>query len=131
MKVTESSCSATKSLYTLVISNVLISVGNQGSPTLPRFINFPTADGEINLAERIGTDYQNFGILLLEDDHGELTAAAVKKHLLVAEDINKDIFQQWLGGKGRKPVSWDTLVQVLRDMKQHTLAGEVSGNLTL
>ena len=125
----EGHCSATKSLYMLAVSNFLIPAGNQKSPTLPGFINFPTADGVINLAERIGTDYQNFGILLLEDNHGELTAAAEKRHQLVAEEINKDIFKQWLGGKGRKPVSWDTLVLVLRDMKQRTLAGEVSRNL--
>lgn len=94
-------------------------------PTLLEFTKFPAANGNINLAEQIGTDYKYFGIVILEDKMGDLTDAAEKRHHLIAKDINTDIFTQWLRGRGRKPVSWDTLVKVLQEIGLQTLAEDV------
>ena len=41
------------------------------------------------------------------------------------EDINYKVFQEWLSGSGRKPVSWDTLVAVLQDVEHCSLAKSV------
>jgi hypothetical protein len=42
-----------------------------------------------------------------------------------AEDINKEIFRLWVKGKGLKPVSWATLVDVLQDIELNSLAAAI------
>ena len=42
-----------------------------------------------------------------------------------AEQINTEILQKWLTGSGKKPVSWATLVEVLRDIELSALAGDI------
>ncbi len=83
------------------------------------------ATGRVNLAQRIGANYTNFGILLLEDEVGDVTEAIVQQHQLKAEDINTHIFRLWLKGEGRKPVSWATLIHVLQDIGLNQLAQDV------
>jgi hypothetical protein len=94
-------------------------------PSLRDFINFPTASGRVNLAEKIGTDYMKFGIFLLEDDDGDRTNAIVKELHERAENINIEVFRQWIKGKGLKPVNWTTVVQVLQDIGLGMLAEDV------
>ena len=96
--------------------------GSGGVPTLREFIRFPMGSGKVNLAQEIGTSYEDFGILLLEDDNGDRTDAIVREFGKKAEDVNKRIFRLWVKGEGLQPVSWATLVDVLQDMRLDTLA---------
>ena len=99
--------------------------GSGGIPTLREFISFPMASGRMNLAQKIGTAYENFGIFLLEDDGGDRTDAIIRELDRRAEDINKRIFRLWMKGEGLQPVSWATLVGVLQDIGLNTLAGDI------
>ena len=47
------------------------------------------------------------------------------KHLNDAERINTEILQEWLTGRGKQPVTWATLTDILRDIELSTLAGEI------
>ena len=47
------------------------------------------------------------------------------KHLNDAEGINTEILQEWLTGRGKQPVNWATLTDVLRDIELSTLASEI------
>ena len=40
-------------------------------------------------------------------------------------EINIEIIEEWVAGKGKHPVTWKTLTQVLRDIELSTLAGEI------
>ena len=42
-----------------------------------------------------------------------------------AEEINKEILEQWITGRGTHPVTWKTLIEVLRDIELITLAVEI------
>ena len=42
-----------------------------------------------------------------------------------AEQINMEVLQQWLAGRGKHPITWKTLTQVLQDIELSTLAGEI------
>jgi len=42
-----------------------------------------------------------------------------------AERINEDILMKWIGGTGKKPLTWDTLVTCLRDSELQTLASDI------
>ena len=79
----------------------------------------------INVAEKISTKYHNFGILLLDDSDGTRVQNIQHKHRQDAELINKEILQEWTAGRGKKPVSWETLTEVLHDIGLSTLADEI------
>ena len=84
-----------------------------------------TTKGNVNLAESIGVHYDVFGILLLEDAEGNLVSAMEEELGRNSTKINRRIFQLWLQGKGKRPVSWDTLVSVLKDTGLNKLASDV------
>ena len=85
-----------------------------GTPTLRELLSF--SDKKVNFAQKIGVNYLKFGIFLLEDSNGDITYALEKEHQMKAEEINMAIFKQWLEGKGVKPVTWSTLVTVLKNV---------------
>ena len=60
--------------------------------------------------------YLKFGIFLLEDSDGVIVKALEMEHHWNAEWINEAILQKWLQGKGVKPVTWSTLVAVLKNI---------------
>ena len=95
------------------------------SPILKDLICFPMPGGKVNLAEKIGVNYYEFGILLLEDDDGDQIAAIEKEQGKSASDINRQVFRLWLKGKGRQPVTWATLVAVLQDIGLAKLARDI------
>ena len=42
-----------------------------------------------------------------------------------AEEINKEILEQWIAGRGKHPVTWKTLTEVLHDIELNMLAEEI------
>ena len=79
----------------------------------------------INIAEKISTKYHDFGLLLLDDHDGTRVRNMELKYNQDAERINKEILQEWANGRGKKPVSWQTLTEVLCDIGLRTLASEI------
>ena len=47
------------------------------------------------------------------------------KHRGDVEQINMEILQEWVSGRGRQPVSWATLTEVLRDVELCELASDI------
>ena len=85
--------------------------------------------GKVDLAEKI-PDYWGFGVLLLKDDTGDLVTAIEKEQGKSTVDINRQILRLWVQGKGRQPVTWNTLVTVLQDIGLVTLAKEIENVIT-
>ena len=79
----------------------------------------------INIPVEIGTEYVEFGVFLLDDPNGAIVKIMAHYHLNKAKQINIEIFQEWLTGKGKQPVTWATLVEVLRDIELSTLACQI------
>lgn len=42
-----------------------------------------------------------------------------------AEKVNVRILEVWIAGKGKLPVTWETLTQTLRNSELNVLAGEI------
>lgn len=72
--------------------------------------------------QQIGGAYSRFGALLLNDDSGAITEAIIKQHKSDICEINTEILKKWLQGQGKKPVTWSTLIEVLKDIKLSELA---------
>ena len=71
-----------------------------------------------------------FGILLLEDKTGAHVRSLVTKHSKDCESINLEIVQEWLQGRGAKPVSWRTLTRILKAVKLTVLAQDITDTLS-
>ena len=72
------------------------------------------SDQKVNIAVQVGAKYCTFGIFLLNDTTGVIVEALEQEYRGNAERINMAILQQWLQGKGVKPVAWSTLVTALQ-----------------
>ena len=79
----------------------------------------------LSVPVEIATKYVQFGAFILDDRNGSRVKIMAHKHLNDAEQINTEILQEWLAGKGKQPVSWTTLVEVLRDIELTALAREI------
>ena len=85
-------------------------------PTLPQLLSFPCAERKVNIPVEIGTKYVRFGTLILEDADGTRVSNLQHKNQRDPEQINIEIFREWLNGKGKQPVTWATLIEVLCDI---------------
>ena len=93
-----------------------------------KLLRFPSKKGNINIPEQISTKYLKFGILLLNDETGAKVNTIVSKHHGDAEQINLAILKLWIEGKG-KPLSWDTLIDVLKEVGLVALASDIKEQL--
>ena len=100
-------------------------------PTLPTLLMFPCKGRFVNIISEIGAKYTTFGILLLNDQTGARITAIAREHTNDAEQINIVVLQEWLQGKGKKPVTWHTLIEVLKDAGLSELAKDISATCNL
>ena len=73
----------------------------------------------------ISIKYVQFGALLLDDRNGSRVKNLEYEHHYNIEQINTAILQEWVNGRGKQPVTWATLVKVLRDIELSTLADSI------
>ena len=92
---------------------------------MPECIKFQGMERRINIPQEIGTKYREFGILLLDDTSGGKVNNLEHKCREDAVRINTEILQEWVAGRGKQPVTWETLTEVLRDVELCTLASEI------
>ena len=98
-------------------------------PSLLALRNFTVKDKSIDIAEKIGTDYERFGTLLLNDSDGtKVKNIEASKHKDPVP-ITVEILKQWLQGKGKKPITWRTLVNCLQGTGLNVLADQIRHSL--
>ena len=108
----------------------MVRKGDQ--PKLPLLLDFPLRerDGEgLNIINRIGTTYRMLGTMLLNDDTGATTEAIEQRFNQKASDINYEILRRWLQGGGKTPVTWMTLVRVLKQVELIELSRKIENSL--
>ena len=109
----------------LLVFSFLLYIADCLQPTMQDLIAFPAINGTLNIPERISTKYKQFGVILLEDDEGTLVDGIAHKNFNNPEEINIDILTQWLRGKGRKPVTWRTMISSLEEIGLKTMAEDI------
>ena len=93
--------------------------------TLIECVRFQGRERRINIPQEIGIKFHDFGLFLLEDDTGTRIPSIAYKHRDDAEQINTEVLRQWINGRGKHPVTWKTLIEVLHDIELSTLAREI------
>ena len=100
-------------MYICVSTNILI-ISTAQRPTLPLLINLPTRKGEtINIMQRVGTQYTDLGLILLNDEDGSIVEQITSEYQLNAINITREILKRWIRGEGKQPVTWKTLTDAL------------------
>lgn len=97
-------------------------------PTLPQLHRLSTGFGEaIRIIERVTVINHELGIILLNDESGAKTSniEAYCKHDPPTR-VTESILRKWMEGNGRRPPSWGTLITVLKELRQDTLAKEIT-----
>ena len=94
-----------------------LSSGGGGRPTLPDLLR-------LKVPQEVGVHYTTFGILLLNDELGSRVDCIEEECRGKPEKICRKILQEWLEGKGL-PVTWETLIQTLRNTELSTLADQI------
>ena len=79
----------------------------------------------VSVPVEVATEYVQFGAFLLDDQRGSRVKIMAHKNSYNAEHINIEIFQEWLSGRGKTPVTWTTLVEALHDIELSKLAGDI------
>ena len=105
----------------------------QSAPTLLLLMRFPNASCESNkmdIIAKIAAKGHYLGIHLLNDGDGAKTSVIENNFKGDLYRISLEIFTCWLQGQGRKPVTWATLVSVLKDIDLLILASEIETSLT-
>ena len=82
-------------------------------------------DGFKDIIVEIQNDYVKLGIKLLQDDTGNIVEGIERMKRGDPGGITVEILRLWLQGKGRKPVTWQTLVECLQSTKLHVAANYI------
>ena len=98
-------------------------------PDLPTLRRFPVRNGFIDIAAKIGTDYELFGTFLLQDNDGNKVKTIERSEHDDPLRITVEILRQWLQGNGKLPVSWETLVQCLRNSNLNVISDSIETSL--
>ena len=80
-------------------------------PTVRDCICFQGRQRTINIPQEIGPNYYQFGLHLLDDPNGT-RVRNIEHDCREIEQINTEILREWVTRRGKKPVSWQTLIQV-------------------
>ena len=88
-------------------------------PSRPRSTPF-------DLTQKIGSSFMKFGTLLLEDEDGNKMGSLCTQMVgRSCSDIGHEILRRWLGGEGKQPITWSTIVEVLNDVQLSQCAKEI------
>ena len=86
-------------------------------------------DKKIQIIKTLAPNWNELGDLLDFDKIGTELDNIEKAHSTDKARC-KAMFQHWLKGNGVKPCSWWTLIQLLKDCDQESLANEIQDVLT-
>ena len=88
-------------------------------------LDFPGMKRRLNIAKDISTHYRDVGTFLLEEETNATVNSLAHSYNRDCEEINNQLLNCWLEGKGKKPITWETLVEVLRKAELLVLADEI------
>ena len=117
-----------------ILSSFFVSstgLGTESQPTLMLLTFFPRpfvvdgGNGRLNIIQRTANHYAELAMHLLDDRNGDITAGLEEQFQRNPVKIVTAVYMNWISGTGRKPISWRTLIGVLRDIGLISLAEEL------
>lgn len=102
-------------------------------PTLKMLMSFPTlVEGmrkNLDIIQKTSLSYVKLGTFLLEDDNCDIVDSLKEKFQGDPVNITHAVYKRWISGTGRKPLTWQTLVDVLAEIELCSVADEIKRRL--
>lgn len=83
---------------------------------------------ELEVPQKVGKNYEKFGIILLNDKDGTIVAVIENDANFQSEKIVRKILKNWIQGMG-KEVTWKSLIRVLNTCEIFNLAKRIQASL--
>lgn len=104
-------------------------------PNIKLLVGFPQKSSihdtkYVNLLVELGPSSSDFGTHLLNDTTGNHVKSIQLQTMDNCVEANRIIAYEWLKGNGLKPVTWYTLMQVLKIIKEGTLADMIRDSVS-
>ena len=80
----------------------------------------------MNIIANIAMEVDDLGIFLLSYETTGLIKTQFNNDLVKA---TKEVLHQWIQGKGEKPVTWNTFIEVLRKIRLSVVAKQIEDSL--
>ena len=93
-------------------------------PELHRILSL-SLPNDLSFIDEIGTNYEQFGTLILKDVSGKKMKNIMHNKQHIINGIAIEILREWLAGKGLHP-TWGNLLKVLNMMKEYELSNNVA-----
>ena len=86
-------------------------------PTMPQLLL-------LDIPQQVGANYFTFGIFLLNDKTGSRVSGLKQACQGNPDDVVLRILQEWMEGRG-VPLTWESLIEALKNTKLFTLADKL------
>ena len=82
---------------------------------------------EITLRDHLAANWEDLFLCLGFEPAEENASmiAVIRRNNVGVTDACREVLLMWLRGSGRKPVTWATFMEVLKDLGESTLADEI------
>eukprot|EP00731_Ephydatia_muelleri_P033539 Em0032g1a len=108
---------------------MMASTGYTGVPTVKLLTDLSIlVDGMkkyVSIILRTSNCYTKLAMYLLNDDNCDIVDSLKEKCRGDPVEIVTAVYKKWINGAGRQPVTWQTLLDVLREIEQNSLAEDI------
>ena len=95
-------------------------------PTLLQLTHLVTLSGKkVEIIKHIAPEWKTVGIHMNFDPTGYTIDTIAASNPLKPVACCTDMMKEWLGGRGRQPATWATLVKILRNAEFSVLADDM------
>ena len=97
-------------------------------PTLKHLVNFPlrSSNESLNIIKKFAMEVDALGIFLLCYEIADTIKTRFNNDLIKA---TKEVLHRWTQGKGKRPITWNTFIQVLRKIRLSVVADQMEESL--
>ena len=95
-------------------------------PRLAALMKLKGNKEEVSVIKSVAPEWKQLGISMDFDETGEfLELVASNDTLKTPIDRCQKMFQHWLNGNGVEPMTWNTLIELLRDNSKANIAEKI------
>ena len=110
----------------LILSPSLLPTSPDTRPTLLQLTLLVTPSGKkVEIIKHIAPEWKTVGIHMNFDPTGYTIDTIAASNPLKPVACCTDMMKEWLGGRGKQPATWATLVKILRNTDFTVLADDV------
>ena len=109
-------------LYAIAIK-IHIFTGRQNQPTLNQIDRVEGINGAIKIIERVAARWKQVATRLHFEGHDIQRIDTDNSKSCI--DACRTVFIEWLKGKGRMPITWETLINVLKEAGFSEIASDL------